>query len=242
MSGSDFFDEDLRNREAARRRAPAPSPGDPPGEGSVLNRPVSDLNLTRMSRQREELEQQVAASAQELDLLRMRQEELERERRELEDLRKKQEAYLEGRRDLSDRLSQSLVMMEKEQVRAESLAELLNTHRDRFKGMQAEIASIDEASWPDDQVRDELTKTLALLDECRLEYNSAVAKIDAAMADTRDEAVARAALAPGGGAGRTGWPGFGYWLKVGLAASLPFLIALIVLALAVYYLRRENLM
>jgi hypothetical protein len=239
MSGSDFFDEDLSNRGASRRQAPGQSGGDPDGNGGPLNRPVSDLNLTRMTKQREELEHQVAASAHELDRLRMRTEELARERSNLEELRHKQVEYIQARRDLTDRLNQSLVMMEKEQIRAEAITELLMINRDRFKAMEAEIEAIDDESWPDDQVRDELTKSIALLDECRLEYNSATAKIDAAVADGGNDVTAPLLRGKGG---KHGWPGFGYWLKAGLAASLPLLLFLLAVAVAWFLLHRYKLL
>ena len=240
MAGSDFFDEDLEHREAERQRVPTEDSA--AANQNVLNRPVSDLNLTRMARHREDLEHQVAVSAQELDRLRMRQEELERERRELEELRQKQSDYLSARRDLTDRLNKSLVMMEKEQVRAEGLVELLATNRDRFKSMQAEIEDIGEETWPDDQVRDELTKALALLDECRLEYNTGIAKIDTAMPDGRTSGGAQSVMLQGPVAGRIGRLPFGYWFKAGLAASLPLLLVIIGLAILYYCLHRYNLL
>jgi chromosome segregation ATPase len=230
MGGTDFFDEDLQNREATRRKVVAAEGG--LGEGTTdLRRPVSDLNLTRLARHREGVETQVAASAQELDRLRMRQEELERERRELEALRKKQEDYERGRKEILNRLRQSLNSMEKEQLKTEQKLELLQQTRRSFQGMVAEIEVIREEEWPEDGVADELSKALVVVEECRMQYNKALARLETVMGENGvgDRAVP---WLPGGEAGESVWPGFPYWLKVGLALSLPLLVVLIGLAAA----------
>lgn len=226
MAGTDFFDEDLQNREAVRRGG-AVGVDDKPASSSGVARPVSDLNLTRMARHREEVEEQVATSAQELDRLRMRQEELERERRELEELRKKQEDYERGRREIMDRLNKSLIMMEKEQVKAERMVDLLVNTRGEFKGMLTEIEAINEEDWPDDAVRDELTKSLVVLDECRMQYNKSVARIEAVMADDSKGSNESSSMLPAGGASKSELS-FSYWLKAGLALSLPLILFLLV--------------
>lgn len=229
MAGTDFFDEDLQNREAARGRDHF-HPGVPSGVESQLRRPVSDLNLTRMGRHREELDQQVATSAQELEHLRKRQEELERERRALEDLRKKQDEYETGRREITDRLHQSLIMMEKEQLKAEQLVEVLNSTRTQFQGMLGEIGAINEEDWPEEEVRDELTKSIVLLDECRRQYNKSIARIETIMAEERPPpGQGRALFPPEGGRSAMSFAG---WLRAGFAFCLPLVITLVLLTAA----------
>lgn len=230
MGGTDFFDEDLQNREATRRKAVASDGG--LGEGSSeLRRPVSDLNLTRLARHRDEVESQVAASAQELDRLRMRQEELERERRELEALRKKQEDYERGRKEILNRLQQSLISMEKEQLKSERMVELLQETRRSFKSMVAEIEGIREDRWSDDSVADELGQALVVVEECRMQYNKALARIDTVTAESGPGERTGPWLPAGDGSDPV-WPGFRYWLKAGLALSLPLLVVILALAAA----------
>lgn len=236
MAETDFVDKDLQNREALRRRTVIQEPIGIVSEGEELYRPVSDLNLTRMAKHRKELESQVADSAHELDRLRMRQEELERERRELEDLRKKQEDYERGRRELSDRLHHSLIRMEKEQLRSERLTELLVNTTAEFKGVLGQIEGMEDEYWPDDQVRDELTKALAVIEEGRVQFNKGITKIEAAMAADRANDPHGESLINRGGRDAATRPGFGYWFKVGLAASLPLIVALLALSLVFVYL------
>lgn len=222
MTGTDFFDEDLQNREAARAR------GMPREESAPdLRRPVSDLNLTRLARHREDVESQVANSAQELDRLRMRQEELERERRELETLRKKQEDYERGSKEILNRLTQSLASMEKEQLKAERMVDLLQETRRSFKAMQAEIEGITEDAWPDEAVADELGNALVLIDESRMQFNKALARIDAVVAEDQPGGTPRPWLPGVPGSDSPALPGFRYWLKAGLAVSLPLVLVIV---------------
>jgi predicted ribosome quality control (RQC) complex YloA/Tae2 family protein len=227
MAGTDFFDEDLQNREAARGRDNLTGSLQL-GAAGQLKRPVSDLNLTRMGRHRDEIDHQVATSAQELEHLRKRQEELERERRTLEELRKKQDEYERGRREISDRLNQSLIMMEKEQLKAEQLVEVLNSTRTEFKGMLNEISAISEDDWEDGEIRDELTKSIVLLDECRRQYNKSIARVDAMMAAERPDKGEAGVIYPGESS--QGKMSFRTWLQAGFAFSLPLVVTLILLA------------
>ena len=142
--GTDFFDDDLvRQREAALKikldgeSGGAPRDGHIPSSRDLPNRPVSDLTLTHLARHKQEVTDQMVDKAQELDRLRARQEELERERRTLEEMRKKQESFDAGRRELKGQLNESLVRMEKEQLQAERLAQLLDETRRTFRARQS---------------------------------------------------------------------------------------------------------
>ena len=169
--GTDFFDEDLvREREAALKiklngeGGGAPRDGFIPSSRDLPSRPVSDLTLTHLSRHKQEVTEQMVDKTQELDRLRARQEELEKERRTLEEMRKKQEAFDAGRREIKGRLNESLVRMEKDQLQAERLAQLLDETRRMFKDRLDEVAALSEEEWTDENLIDELNKALALLD------------------------------------------------------------------------------
>ena len=187
-----------------------------------------------MTKHKQELDLKVSGANEELEKLRKRQEDLDRQRKDLEDLRKKQDDYTHGKREMMDRLTQSLVTIEKEEIAASRLAELLSATRKRFKGMLGEIQAVDEEGWPEEGFRDELNKASTLVEDVRLEYNKSVAKIDA---------INTAAPAPGSapnvhpavifeeGRRHDDEPekNFGYWLKVGLAITLPLIITLFAL-------------
>ncbi len=240
MSNRDFFDDDLHRAEEAERRGKLAGEdltrvgNEGAAAEGVPVRSVSDFTLTRMTKHKQELDQRVAGATEELEKLRQRQEDLDRQRKDLDDLRKKQDDYAHGRREMTDRLTQSLVTIEKEEIAANRLAELLSATRKRFKAMLGDLQAIDEETWSEEAFRTELNKASTLVDDIRLEYNKAVAKMDA---------ISTAAPAAGGAPGahpavifeegrrhdeeppRT----FSYWLKVGLAVTLPLILTLVAL-------------
>jgi len=237
--GTDFFDEDLaREREDALKikldgqSGGAPRDGVIPSSRDIPNRPVSSLPLTHLARHKQEVNEQMVDKAQELDRLRARQEELEEERRMLEEMRQKQVAFDGERRDLKERLGSGLVRMEKDQLQAERLVELLEETRRIFHLRQEEVTALNEEQWQDEELLDELNKALVLLENVRSDYNKAMAKIDAVRphSDMDSEPTsaglsfeAAPATAPG--------QGFGYWLRAGLAFTLPLMALLSLLAL-----------
>ncbi len=240
--GTDFFDEDLvREREAALKiklgddGRSAPRDGHIPSSRDLPNRPIGDLTLTHLARHKQEVTEQMVDKSQELDRLRARQEELERERRMLEEMRQKQEAFDTGRRELKDRLNESLVRMEQERLQAERLSQLLDETRRLFRERLEELVALDEEEWEDEHLIDELNKALVLIENIRSDYNKGLAKIDAvrpsaggASAGPLRSLSFDGAPAESGEGGR----GFGYWLRAGLAFTLPLMVLLAVLAVA----------
>lgn len=237
--GTDFFDEDLvREREAALKiKLDADSGGGPrdghiPSSRDLPSRPVSDLTLTHLARHKQEVTEQMVDKAQELDRLRARQEELEKERRLLEEMRQKQEAFDAGRRELKGRLNESLLRMEKDRLQAERFAQLLEETRRTFQERLEEVQALNEAQWADETMLDELNKALALLENVRSDYNKALAKIEA----VHPQAAVASAPRPltfeeGPGPGGEPAHGFGYWFRAGLAFTLPLMALLAGLAM-----------
>lgn len=239
--GTDFFDDDLvREREAALKikldgeGGGAPRDGNIPSSRDLPNRPVSDLSLTHLARHKQEVTEQMVDKAQELDRLRVRQEELEKERRLLEEMRTKQEAFDSGRRELKSRLKESLARLEKDRLQAERLAELLDETRRLFRERLDEVSALNEEEWDDESLLDELNRSLGLLETVRADYNKAMAKIEAVQPHEPAAANSSApALTFGESAGSAAgtMQGFGYWLRSGLAFTLPLMVLLAVLAL-----------
>ncbi len=232
MANTDFFDDDLANRDASRRSAADEEVEAPGGSGDLPARPISDLNISRMARHRNEVDSQVATAMQELERLKKRQEDLEREKKGLEELRQRQSEYERGKREMIERFHQSLVHLEREEAQAERMAELLSVTRKRFREMLGEIESLREEIWPDDRLRDELSQALVVLDDARLEYNKAMAKIDAVQGAVGETPVEHKPVmfdsaSPAFEEEKT----FGYWLKAGFGFTLPLIVTLVVLAL-----------
>jgi len=192
--------------------------------------PESDDDASRLARQREKLTGEVASAAQEIERLRLRQEELEQEKARLAELNARQDRYTTGKRALLDDLNQALLVMKKDQMRAERLVELLTVTRARCQEMLDELHALDEERWSESAFDEELALALALVEKSRMEYGRAMAKVEAEL----PAAEAKATRARGPRAGRSlAEKGVGFWFKIGLAFSLPFILALAAL-LAVY--------
>lgn len=243
MSGTDFFDDDLvRQRDSAKRIKMGP--GDEPveplagGSGDLGGRGVGELNLTRIARHRKEVDNQASVATQELDRLRKRQEQLEAEKRELEDLRRKHEEYGRGKREMLDHLKRSLVGLERREVETQRLGELLGSTRGHFRQLLQDIESIQDEAWPEDKVREELNKSLVIIEEARAEYNKAMAKIDATTSESPAAASNQSALLfEERDHSHDEEKPFWHWVKIGCAVTLPLGVLLLLIAIIFIIMR-----
>ncbi len=235
MSSTDFYDDDLvKHRSAVSRKTRGESePDSTEPKTDTVTRPVSDLNVSRMARQKEHVEDHMAHAAQELERLRQRQENLEKERSALEELRRRQAEYERGKREILEHLNHSIISLEKEELHAENLLSLVTETRNRCRGWLGDIDAIHEEDWPEDQFREELAKGLARIDDIRVEYNKALSKIEAMHSEEKKSAIhppsffeEQAPQAPE--------KSFGDWIKIGFAVSLPLMITLMILWLLFY--------
>jgi hypothetical protein len=243
MAGNDFYDDDLiRQRDRANRIKMGP--GDEPaasardaGGDDALSRPVSDLNLTRMARHKQDVDTQATRAMQELELLRKRQEQLELEKRDLEEFKRKSEEFERGKRDIIANIKRSLTAIERDEIEAQRMQELLEGTRNRFKVLLSDLDSIKEQSWSEENIREELTRALGTIEDARIEFNRSVAKIDTVKSERGGAATSSPSPVLFDDHGSMSFDTdktFGYWLKVGTAFSLPLMLTLIVLAI-VYF-------
>lgn len=241
MSKTDFYDDDLAKHHSASRKTRGEHEAPEAGGSEAPARPVSDLNLTRMAKQKEQVEDHMAQAAQELERLRQRQENLEKEKSALEELRRRQAEYERGKREIMERLNHSIISLEKEELNAENLLELVRDTRLRCRSWVNDIDAIDEENWPEEQFREELSKGMTRIEDVRLEYNKALSKIEAMHTSDRQAGASMPLRAP---EERTVEPvpekGFAYWLKIGFAASLPLIMTLLILWL-LYYMHQSGL-
>lgn len=227
MADSDFFDDDLlpRKTTAAEPRREA-RPAEPPA-------PPAPPPTRDMAQHLGEVEQGFAEASREIELLRQRQEDLEKTRRDLESLRGRHDKYDRGRREMLDNLRQSLTSLERDIIRTDQVLTLLTSARERFRGMLDEIETLDEDAWVEGDVRAELTKSLALLEDARVEYNKALAKIQTIKEDAQRGAPPAGVVFEETRHFDPEDQPFSFWLKIGLAVSLPLLVVLILVGLLV---------
>ena len=230
MSNTDFIDDDLiQRRDAVKEVQMGPvhkglSAADIPRSEPV---PTGDLNLTPLTKRKEEINSQVATKMDELERLRAKQEVLEREKKSLENLRNNQEKYEAGKREMSDHLENSLIALEREGIALNQRLELLAETERRFKEMLNDMRGFKEEQWATDSecLREELSKALVIIDNTRKEYNKAFARIEAMRESHNIGLIVKPAMQDEARYPRR----FGDWVKAGMAFSLPLVIVLIVL-------------
>ncbi len=166
----------------------------------------------------EELQNQVKRAQSELLQLRERQNQIEKEKLRLEELTRKQEELEHGRNEVADKLARAIVVVQRETEEAQRRLEQLNAIQDSFSEHLHNLDAIDPKSWSGRDLPKELTRALGTVDEARSAYARSHAKI-APSTETDPEMLGEeeAFFHEGSDAG------FVYWLRNGLAFTLPLL-------------------
>lgn len=177
--------------------------------------PQGGLTVAGNPTPKEELEQELQQKREQLLLLRRQQEELERQKSDLEDLRRKHEEYTRGRQELIEQLTRALVLLEREQIEAQRRGELCVATRQAFRDALEQLQRIRDEEWTSANVRTELSRALALIENVRAELHRARARLECLNPKLQ------AADEPGGAAPSE----FVRYLRLGFAASLPLIVA-----------------
>jgi chromosome segregation ATPase len=166
----------------------------------------------------EELQNQVKRAQTELIHLRERQNQIEKEKVRLEELTRKQEELEHGRNEMADKLSRAIIVVQRETEEAQRRLEQLNTIQDSFAEHLHHLEDIDPKSWNGRDLPKELNRALGTVDEARSAYARSHAKI------TPSANLEEGEMGIEGGFFQEGGDlGFVYWLRNGLAFTLPLL-------------------
>lgn len=176
----------------------------------------------------EELQEQVRKTQDELLQLRQRQEQIEREKQRLEELTRRQDELERGRNEITDKLARGITLVQRETEEAQRRLEQLHGIEDSFAEHLRNLEVIDPKTWGGRDLARELTRALGAVDEARSAYAKNHAKISP-VADS-ENGVSLDGLTS---YAESGDQGFAYWLRNGVAFTLP-LIVLGVIALMVW--------
>jgi hypothetical protein len=226
----DFFDQDLVEARSARSAPPPAAPDTGASSDDTAARTISDLNLTRMAKYREQRVAQQAESAKVLEALRRRTEEVDRERRMLDEETRQVDRFEQSRRDILEKLDQTLVMLEKHEMQAIRLTELYAGTKHRFQTLQQEVKAIQDSQWDEPRIREEVNRALVVIDDAKKEYGKAMARLEAAETGGSggEMAVSMAAGAPPAEV-----RDFPDWVRTGFAFFLPLMAFLLVLGVVI---------
>jgi hypothetical protein len=181
---------------------------------------------------RDETERRVVEAQQKLVELKRAQEELERERAGLEELRRRQSEFQTGRDEVIQNLTRGLGLLEEAEFAARRDAEQMVKTLEDFRMALAKVQAIRDEAWTKENFQMELTRALTIIENARMEWNSARLKISALVGDNQ-----KAASPLKQPETRPALPlaelGFSQLCKIGLALTWPLLLVSLA-ALAVF--------
>lgn len=154
-----------------------------PESHAIQHRQVPSSDLTSASSPafqrpptRDELDTKVSEAHQKLADLRRLQEELEHERAVIEEARRRLVEFQTGREEMRHHLMRGIGILEEADFAArrdvEQMAKSLQGLRDALEKVQ----SIQEDTWHRDNYQMELTRALTVIENARMEWNSALVK------------------------------------------------------------------
>lgn len=157
---SEFVDDDFQSsrKSALNPFTQAPVPASAEGQRAPT---------------REEVETRSTEMQQKLAELRQVQQELERERATLEELRRRQTEFSTGRQEMLQHLTRGVGLLEEAEFSLRRDAEQMAKSLAEFREHLAKIQAIQEASWTKDNLNVELTRALTMVENARMEWNSA---------------------------------------------------------------------
>ena len=157
--------------------------------------PVATLDPLRAPT-REEVDRKVVEAQQKLAELKRAQEELERERASLEELRRRQLEFQNGRQEMVRNLTRGLGLLEEAEFNARRDAEQMVKTIADFREAMAKIQSVHEESWTKENFQIELTRALTIIENARMEWNSAQLKVPALAGEVAKKDEVEAGPAP----------------------------------------------
>jgi chromosome segregation ATPase len=151
FDASEFIDDDL---QSARKKAQMG-----PGSETAPSREDVETKVTEMQRK--------------LADLKKAQQDLERERASLEELRRRQVEFTTGREEMLEHLTRGLGLLEEAEFGARRDAEQMAKALAGLRDSLAKIQGIHDETWTKENLHVELTRALTILENGRMEWNTA---------------------------------------------------------------------
>jgi tetratricopeptide (TPR) repeat protein len=190
----------------------------------------------------DEFDEQVQQAQEQLLALRHQQQIIERQKAEIEELKIKRQLFLTGRTEIVEKLNRSIITLERETYEAQKRVEQYLQAKDSFERHLEAIEDINPEEWSRSELRNQLSRSLGVIEDARADYQKSLTRIDKLQSDiaapsevTKAEAEATniIAAAVGSTSIRTVSAGakemlttrdFGYWFRSGFAFTLPLII------------------
>ena len=222
-------------------QAPAPAPAyEPPDEEEIAAVPISMPASARQSTpSAERIGNEVQKAQEQLLTLRRQQEQIERQKRELEELSRRQDELEQGRTEMIEKLSRALVAVERQTGEAQKRVEQLHSTNEAFGSHLVALESINPKGWASADLQRELSRALGMVDHARTDYNQQKARFAADASKDNGAAEGSASGEQSSYAAMFGEQAdhhFSYWLKAGVAFTLPLLVLGFLLLMVLCYI------
>jgi hypothetical protein len=175
----------------------------------------------------EDVDNRMLLAQERLESIRREADELERERQILSELRHKQESFTQGRAEITDKLARTMALLEREAEESRRKVEQMRLIRDTFEQHFDAVNSITPEDWNPDDPSADLTRSLGIVEDAKVEYDRHNARIHALTAGTGSGLASDAilerkpfAMLPPGMNKDT----YKFWVFCGLAFTTPVLV------------------
>ena len=199
-----------------------------PDDDDVISAPAP-APLTTRGPGSERIDSQVQKAQEQLLNLKRQQEQIERQKRELEELSRRQEELESGRGEMVEKLTRALVVVERQSTEAAKRVEQLHATGESFASHLQALEGINPKVWPATDLQRELSRALGMVDHARTDFNQQKARIATETAEGDEAGGASGADTYDQMFGTERDHSFLYWLKAGVAFTLPLIIALFAL-------------
>jgi len=217
----------------------SPDPARTPNSGAEPARPLPQRGADSRAPSHEEIEQGVADAQKQLTDLKRMQEQLERERASLEEARRRRAEYKNGRGEMLAHLTRGVQLLDEAEFAARRDAEQMARTLADLREKLGQVERLQEESWTKESWNTELTRALTVLENARMEWNSARLKwplLDGAMKPNH----AKPGEEGAGGAERLAGMDFWKLTRLGLAIGWPVLLATLLVGTVIIVMLARN--
>ena len=122
---------------------------------------------------REELDSQLTATQQDLAKLREAQEQLERAKAAIEEMRRRRGEFHTGREEMLQNLLRGVALLEQAEMNLRRDALQMGRTLEGLRGALGNVQGLNEQTWTDTTWETELARSLAAIENARMEWNQA---------------------------------------------------------------------
>ncbi|MEM6278829.1 MAG: hypothetical protein AAF733_05075 [Verrucomicrobiota bacterium] len=186
----------------------------------------------------EDLNDEYQQAQDQLRQLRQQEEQIRRQAEELEELTQKEEQFKEGRASVTEQLTQYLSLLDEEATEAQRLAEDCGAAHERLESHLAHISALRPETWSRADRKAEIARALSYVEAAEEELEDVGSLVNSfGKKNTGLFPMKGHHRRPSSGSPTASQPqDFLYWVKSGLAFSLPFVgFAVIALLLVLFF-------